>query len=207
MVVSGNFPESLKGGCVIAVNHYWRPGFRSMWIGLAVSATVPYPVQWTMTSVWRSPDFFRSMTITPLSSWFLRRIASSYGFISMPPMPPHPQEINARAGAVRSLLRYAQSNACPIIAIAPEGADTGRGCLSTPPDGIGRLLCLLLERGLSLLACGLFEEEGHLHLHYGEPLQLSINDLSRQDREDVLVSVTMRAIAACLPDRLRGPFA
>ena len=207
MVIEGGVPESIKDGCVIVVNHYWRPGFMSMWIGLSISATVPYPIQWTMTSAWRYPDRFRSMTITPLSRWFLKKIADSYGFILMPPMPPHPREVTARVGAVRSLMRYAQSNPSPIIAIAPEGADSGQGCLSTPPEGIGRLLYLFLERGMSLLACGLFEEEGRLHLHYGEPIQPTIDGLSRQERESVLVSLTMRAIAACLPERLRGSFA
>jgi hypothetical protein len=207
LIITGNFPDIMNEGCVIAVNHYWRPGFMAMWIGLAISAHVPRPVHWVMTSAWIYPDRLRSITITPLSRWFLRKIANSYGFTLMPPMPPRPQDVLERSSAVRSILRYMKSRPNPIVAIAPEGADSEDGCLSIPPRGVGRLLYFFGERGLWLLPCGIFEEDGNLHLHFGEPLKLPIGDYKHQDREESLVSLTMRAIAACLPERLRGPFA
>jgi hypothetical protein len=207
LVVRGTLPTSSDEGYVVTVNHYWRPGFTAMWIGMTISATIPQPIHWAMTSAWIYPDLLRSITITPLSRWFLRKIANSYGFTLMPPMSPHVQDMQGRIGAVRSLLRYVQSTTQPIIAIAPEGINTESGCLTTPPNGIGRLLFLFLERGLRLLPCGLYEENGHLYLHFGEPLKPSIKGLQRQDREGALVSLTMRAIAACLPERLRGPYA
>jgi hypothetical protein len=207
LVVMGTFPSFSDEGSVIIVNHYCRPGFSAMWIGIAISAIIPYPVHWVMTSAWVYPDRFRSITITPLSRWFLRKIAHCYGFTLMPPMPPRPQDLQARASAVRASLRYAKSIPRPIIVIAPEGADNESGCLSTPPKGIGRLLYLFLEHGLGLLPCGLFEENGRLNLTFGDPLKPPIDDLQRQDREQALVFIVMKAIATCLPERLRGPFA
>jgi hypothetical protein len=207
MIVKGALPPTSDQGYVITVNHYWRPGFNAMWIGMTISATIPQSIHWAMTSAWIYPDLFRSITITPLSRWFLRKIAKSYGFTLMPPMPPHPQDVQGRTGAVRSLLRYIQSTIKPIVAIAPEGADTGGGCLTTPPNGFGRMLFLFLERGLSLVPCGLYEENGHLYLHFGEPLKPSIEGISRQEREGALISLIMRAIASCLPERLRGLYA
>ncbi|OGO19803.1 MAG: hypothetical protein A2Z14_08265 [Chloroflexi bacterium RBG_16_48_8] len=207
LIVMGAFPDSVEQGCVITVNHYWRMGFKAWWIGIAISAIVPHPVHWAMTSAWIYPDPLRSLTITPLSRWFLKRIATCYGFTLMPPMPSRPQDVWARASAVRSLLHYTQSVLQPIVVIAPEGADTEGGCLTPPPKGIGRLLYLFIERGMSLLPCGIFEEDGQLHLHFGETLTPSIEGLRRQEREQSLVSFTMRAIAACLPERLRGTFA
>lgn len=207
IIIHGTFPASLNGGCVITVNHYWRPGFRAMWIGLTLSAAVPFPVQWTMTSAWSYSDFLRSRTITPLSRWFLKKIATSYGFILMPPMPPRPEDVTARSNAVRLLLHYVETNPYPIIAIAPEGADSKDGCLTMPPNGIGRLLYLFMDRGLLLLPCGLFEAEGYLHLQFGEPFKPSIDGLLRHEREVALASITMKAIATCLPERLRGLYA
>jgi len=207
LLVQDTFPEPNDKGYVITVNHYWRQGFRAWWIGIAISATVPYPIHWVMTSAWVYPDVLQSLTITPLSRWFLKRIANSYGFTLMPPMPPRPQDVFARAKAVRSLLNYTESVSHPIVVIAPEGADAEGGCLSVPPNGIGRLLYLFLERGMGILPCGVFEEDGQLHLHFGETLKPSIEGLRRQDREKVLVPSVMKAIAACLPERLRGSFA
>jgi hypothetical protein len=207
LVVKGALPTSSNDGYVITVNHYWRPGFNAMWIGMTISATIPQPIHWAMTSAWVYPDLLRSIITTPLSRWFLRKIANSYGFTLMPPMPPRPQDVQERTSAVRSLLRYTQSTIKPIIAIAPEGADTESGCLTTPPNGIGRMLFLFLERGLSLLPCALYEENGHLYLHFGESLKPSTEGLPRQEREAKLVWLIMRAIATCLPERLRGPYA
>jgi hypothetical protein len=207
IIVPEAFPAPLNGGYVITINHYWRPGFSAMWIGLAISAAVPFPVQWTMTSAWYYSDFLRSKTITPLSRWVLKKIASSYGFILMPPMPPRPEDVTARSGAVRLLLRYVESNPHPIVAIAPEGVDSQDGCLTSPPNGFGRLMYLFIDRGLHLLPCGIFEAEGYLHLQFGEPFKPSIDGLLRQDREFALASITMKAIATCLPEQMRGPYA
>ena len=207
MIVRGTFPPDSDQGYIVLVNHYWRPGFRSMWIGITISSLISSPVRWVMTSAWIYPDFLRSITITPLSRWFLKKIAECYGFTLMPPMPPRPEDIQVRAIAVRSLQSYIRSTLRPIIVIAPEGADNQSGDLGIPPNGVGRLLYLLLEHGLSLLPCGLYENNGHLHLHIGEPFKPSIEGIPRQERDQILVSITMRAIAGCLPQHLRGPYA
>ena len=191
----------------MAVNHYCRPGFPAWWIGLAISATFPNRIHWSVTSAWVYPDMLRSLTITPLSRWFLKRLTACYGFSAMPPMPPRPQDTLARAAAVRSLLRYVEHTPSPVLGIAPEGADSMDGQLAPPPPGVGRLLWLLFQRGLMLVPCGVFEERGRLVVHYGDSIQPPLDNLIQAKRDTMLASFTMRAIAACLPPHLHGPYA
>jgi hypothetical protein len=59
----------------VLVNQYSRPGFQAWWIALAVSALLDIDLHWVITSGWVYEDPLRSMTITPLSRFMLRRIA------------------------------------------------------------------------------------------------------------------------------------
>jgi hypothetical protein len=192
---------------VILVNHYTRPGFKAWWIALTVSASISFDIHWVVTAGWVYDDILRSHTVTPISRWLLRRITKSYGFTSMPAMPPKPVQTQARATAVRKLLRYVDTTDQPIIGLAPEGADSPSGQLQPPPAGAGRLLALLSKRGLAWLPMGIYEADGALHVKFGSVIDAAISQVQHTDLDRKMAEKAMSAIATCLPERLRGPYA
>lgn len=200
-------PDESRGK-VLIVNHYTRPGLGAWWIALALSATFPADIHWIMTSAWAYPDRLRSMTVTPVSRWILQRLAKVYGFTSMPPMPPRAHEIAARVSSIRSLLQTIDRTPGVSIGLAPEGADSGVGTLARPPAGVGRLLQLLLERGLQAIPVGIYEQGSSLTVRYGPKLPCpGALPVGRSERDAALTNWAMRAIANCLPPSLRGPYA
>jgi 1-acyl-sn-glycerol-3-phosphate acyltransferase len=202
--VEGSLPELERGSWLVVVNHYTRPGFRAWWIPMAISATLPREVCWVTTSTLTFRDPLRAATITPASRWFLRRAARLYGFIAMPPMPPRDFEVALRAEAVRRALHRA-SDPHALLGLAPEGGDMPGGVLTPPPSGSGRFLLHLARRGLRFQPVGAFEDDGRLCLRYGPPFDLP-HPLP-EPIDDSATRPVMSAIAACLPERLRGPYA
>lgn len=194
------------GGWLVTVNHYSRPGFRAWWIPISIASLFPREIHWVITSTLTFPDFFLRHTYTPLSEWFLPRLARMYGFDSMPPMPPRPQDVAARAHAVREVLRLARSTPPPVIGLAPEGGDSADNLLTLPPPGAGRFIAHLAEIGLTLLPIGAFEAEDAFCIRFGPPYPLPINVPTDPDARDAHVArLVFRAIADCLPPRLVPP--
>jgi hypothetical protein len=201
-------PSSQSKGSILVVNHYTRPGLGAWWIALALSATYPADIHWVMTSAWAYPDRLRTWTLTPLSRWALRRIARTYRFTRMPPMPPRPHETQARFEAVRHLLNFIRVNPDAPIGLAPEGADSGDGTLARPPQGVGRLLHHLTAHGSRLIPVGIYEQAGRLTVSYGKKLPLpAALPADRRERDNALANWAMYAIAERLPETLRGPYA
>jgi hypothetical protein len=205
LTILGNYPSQPTQGMVVTMNHYSRPGFGAWWIALAVTAICPWNMHWIATSAWVYDDPLRSLFITPPSRWLLDRLTKIYGFTSMPPMPPRPQDLENRAQAVRNILRYVERTPLPVIGFAPEGADSKGGHLSPPPSGVGRFLAHLLKRGLKILPVGIYESDHGLILAIGSVLNPKIPQ-NRQDQDHQLSHVVMHAIAALLPASLRGSF-
>ena len=88
-----------RGPCLVACNHYSRPGFDAWWLALAITAAVAAhrapdadpEVHWVMTAAWTFPESgWRHRILTPLTRWAFGRVARVYGFVTMPPMPPTP---------------------------------------------------------------------------------------------------------------------
>ncbi len=202
--VIGDAPPVGADGALILVNHYHTPVFRAWWIALALSAAVDIDLHWVMTEAWTYPDRIRGGLLTPLSRWVFRRLARTYGFTPMPPMPPRPWEASARAVAVRSVLRRAHGSPRPVIALAPEGGDAASGGLSAPPAGVGRFIGLLAAAGLPMWAAAVYEEAGCLCLRFGGRLTVPSEGI-RDDRR--IAEHAMRAIAVLLPAQLRGDYA
>jgi hypothetical protein len=201
--VDGTIPDVSRGSWLVVINHYTRPGFRAWWIPMAISASLPREICWITTGMLTFPDRLRAATVTPASRWFLRHIARLYGFIPMPPMPPRPFEIEARALAVRRALRRAAEPEA-LMGLAPEGGDMPGGVLTPPPSGSGRFLRHLARRGLRLIPVGAFEDAGRLCLRFGQPFDLPA---AVPDPVDEGASrQVMSAIAACLPKPLRGTY-
>jgi hypothetical protein len=193
---------------ILIVNHYTRPGLGAWWIALALSATCPSEIHWMMTSAWVYPDWLRTWSVTPLSKLTLRLAAQTYRFTRMPPMPPRPHEAQARSQAIRNLLRFVHQNPDAAVGLAPEGADSGNSALARPPQGVGRLLHLLMSRGFEVIPVGVYEQAGRLTVNYGQknppPAALPSD---RRERDLALANWAMRAIAERLPEELRGPYA
>jgi hypothetical protein len=195
------------GPCLVTVNHYAQPGFRAWWIALGISAILPFEVHWVITAAWTYPDSLRAHTLTPVTRWLLRRIAEVYGFTTMPPMPPDPNEVQARAEAVRRVLKYTRSNACPVIGLAPEGMDMAQGKLSMPPPGVGRFITHLADSRLPILPVGAYETENRFCLGFGLPYLMDIPpNLGSQERDLAASHTVMLHIARLLPHGLRGDF-
>ena len=195
------------GPCLVTVNHYARPGFHAWWIALGISAVLPCDVHWVITAAWTYPDSLRAHTITPVTRWLLRRIAETYDFTSMPPMPPDPDEVQARAEAVRRILRFARNNMSPVIGLAPEGMDMAEGKLSMPAPGVGRFIAHLTDLGLPILPVGAFESGNRFCLGFGLPFLLNIPpNLGPEEMDWAASHAVMLHIARLLPPGLRGDF-
>jgi len=205
--VEGEVPDLSGCGWVIAVNHYASPTLRAWWIAMSVTATLGSDIHWVMSTAWTYADPLRSRLITPVTEWVFRRLAFVYDFTSMPPMPPRPWEVEARARAVREMLQYVGATTYPIVGLAPEGSDSPGGVLMTPPPGVGRFLSLLFRKGLRCLPAGIYEAEGRLHLRLGSPIDGIVpSGGTSEDRDRQAAGHVMHAIAACLPERLRGAY-
>ena len=157
-----------------------------------------------MTSAWTFPDPIGSRLITPITEWVLSRLARMYGFTLMPPMPPRPQDLAARADSVRRILRVARAGRPP-MAMAPEGMDSPDGRLMQPPAGAGRFIAHLAQAGYTLVPVGAFEEGDSFCLNFGKAFGLPDPASPNSDARDrETIKIVMRAIAALLPERLRG---
>jgi len=198
------------GPCLLTVNHYTRPGLPAWWLVLAASACVPAEIHWIMTSAWTYPDALRAWSITPLTRVFFKRLAHVYGFTSMPPMPPDPVEVEARAQAVRRVLEYARRSVNPIIGLAPEGRDAPKeqpGALVDPPPGVGRFVLQLTRLSLPISPVGVFEADGGLCIRFGQAYGLEITEGFKPEERDRQASrEVMLRIANLLPPELRGGY-
>ncbi|MCJ7551039.1 MAG: hypothetical protein MUQ30_15300, partial [Anaerolineae bacterium] len=149
---------------------------------------------------WRYPESdWRRHFVTPFTRWAFARAAKVYGFITMPPMPPSPNEVTARASAVLRTVRLAQQLAGEggLLGLAPVGRDTP-GLLGSPPAGAGDFIALLVASGLAILPVGLAEEAGRLRISFGA---LFVPEIPRQraERDRHVAHQVMQAIAAQLP--------
>jgi len=207
LVVLGreNVPD--HGPSLIIFNHYYRPGFNAWWMALAIAATLPEEMHFIMTGELTYPGKWYAPLGKVLSRALLGRLASLYGFTRMPPMPPRPQDVEARARSVRTALAYARAHPQAILGLAPEGGDQPGGVLHLPPSGAGRFLALLAGDRLPLLPVGVYEEAGTFYLHFGEPFRLDVPSAgSSAERDHAAARSTMAAIAQLVPPRLRGEF-
>jgi 1-acyl-sn-glycerol-3-phosphate acyltransferase len=156
-----------RGPCLVTCNHYTRPGLDAWWGALALSAAVAArrapgadpEIRWVMTGAWTFPESrWKRHTLTPLTRWAFVRAARVYGFVPMPPMPPDPGEVEARAAAVLRTVRLARQIAPRggMIGLAPEGRDVP-GAFGPLPRGAGAFIGLLVEAGLPVLPAGVGE--------------------------------------------------
>ena len=206
-----------RGSFVVVTNHYYRLGYNMWWgmatVGEAISLSrgSPTEVTWIVANRWTYPDRLRQHVVTPLSLIVFRRLARMYGFISMPPMPPHPEWTAEAVQAIRRTLSVAASateESPVILGLAPEGGDSPDGRLVLPPAGVGRFIAHLTRRGLGFVPVGVFEENGRLTARFGPPFVPAVEDSAAHTETDRQVAdQVMGTIARLVPERLRGPWA
>ncbi|MBN1137259.1 MAG: hypothetical protein JXM73_11785 [Anaerolineae bacterium] len=196
------------GPCLVICNHYGRPGFSTWWLTLAIQAAVAArrrtgadpEIRWVMTAAWTyPPGSWQDQVVTPLTRWAFRRVAQVYGFVTMPPMPPHPSEIEARAAAVLKTVRLARqaAHSAGMIGLAPQGGDVV-SWLAPPPAGAGEFVALLAGAGLPVLPVAVIEHTGYLRLFFGPTFVPEIPP--RHAGRDRLVSEqVMAALGRLLP--------
>lgn len=207
MIIDGKDKLPSSGPAVITINHYSRPGFGAWWIALAISATVPCEIHWSMTAAWTYDGTAKSYILGKTSRHLFPRLAWMYGFTPMPPMPPRPFEVSQRALAVRQLLAFAKHQLHAILGLAPEGQDTPGGALMRPHPGVGRFLLQLAHLGYAIHPVGVYEGTGALCLSFGTPFHLELPSGLPKDIADHLASeLVMQAISRQLPAHLRGEF-
>ena len=206
--VSGRDNIPRNGPCVVMVNHYHRPGFSAEWLALAISALVPCEMHWIMTAEWTAPGKWYEPIKGMYSRWLLKRLARVYGYTTMPPMPPRPGDVEARARSVRTVLEYVKGHPDCVLGLAPEGADQVEGMLSVPAPGVGRFALLLAGLGCEFVPVGAFEADGAFCLNFGPAYRLSVPPgLSTDEKDRVAAEIMMKKIAVLLPETLRGEFA
>lgn len=210
-------------GSVLIINHYSREGF-PVWLTAAlVSAAVEYPIHWVMTSAWIYESYWKSLLITPLSRLVFSRLANIYNLTAMPPMPPRQYELLERAAAVRKLLIFARTNPEVNIGFAPEGRDPpeerrnnqtkeqhappdSRTALTDPPPGVGKLLAKFSAGGKKIIPVGVYEKSNRIFVHFGNPVEPVPAGLTRDQIDQYYLQTTMKELAACLPNSMRGKY-
>ncbi len=122
-------------------------------------------------------------------------------------MPPDPSQVEARATAVLQVLKYARMTPHPVVGMSPEGRDFPGGVLGSLPSGVGRFLHLLNQYCPLILPVGVWKVDGIINVKFGDPYQLDVpGGLSAHERDAYVGNIVMRAIALCLPERLRGEY-
>lgn len=201
-----NIPQ--QGNYVLTINHYHRPGFGAQWLALATTALVPLKMHWVVTGELMCQGKWYEAIGSRSSRIFLKRLAYIYDLTTMPPMPPRPKDMVARAVSVRAILEYVKHVKDPVLGISPEGYNPPNGILSRPARGFGRFGLLLSTAGLRFVPVGGYEAGGAFHLHFGEAYELSLqSELSADEKDERAMLIIMENIARLLPEHLRGEFA
>jgi hypothetical protein len=206
--VRGSEHIPASGPFLLTINHYGRPGFMAWWLVFALSANLPVEVHWIMTGAWIFPGKWYEALVGKLTTWLFRQIAHVYGFTNMTPIAPYSNEVEGRARAVRRTLEYARRTPQPVLGLAPEGRNHPDAVLGPLPPGVGRFVARLAPACQGILPAGIFETDDHLCVQFAAPYCLDVPAGLSGDALDAHVGqVVMRAIAAQLPDHLRGEYA
>lgn len=207
-VIDGSCHVPREGPCLVVCNHYSAPGYTTWWTPLAITAAIggrraegaDREVHWVITAAWRGTgNGFRDRAVETVTTGVFRRVARVYGFVTMPPMPPRPDEAAARAKSVLKTVRLARSLAKTggMIGLAPEGRDHA-GELGELPPGAGQFIALLVETGLPVLPAGVWQEAGRLRVRFGPVFAPAIPP-RRAGRDAAVAGEVRAALATCLP--------
>jgi hypothetical protein len=88
------------------------------------------------------------------------------------------------------------------VAVHPEAG--GFETLIQPPRGAGRVLACLERRKVPVIPVGVYEEDGHLQINFGQPM--APNSFQRLGDTEA-ADVAMLEICKLIPERTRGVYA
>lgn len=191
--VEGNERIPRSGPLMVAANHYQRRGLWIGWPGAVISevmATVrgtDPPIHWLVTGGLRLFQFAGRGPEVPGTRLIFERVAAIYGMTALPV-----SDTRGRMGALLGWLRRAQAG--QVLGIFPEGAAGRSDHLRAPDPQFGRLCALMATFEVEVLPVGIHEQEGRLHVRFGEARTMA-------DADEV-----MRSIAALLPARMRDAY-
>lgn len=198
-----------EGRFVFVANHYERPGLKVFWGGMLAATAIferrrsHRTVHWLITSEWYS---FRLAGIIPVPVWLLRwlfrRIANVYALVIV---PRSGERRMGRAAAMRSILEVLEKQGEP-IGLYPEGV--GKEVLIQAMPGTGLFLHSLSKRGVTILPCGIYEEEGVLTARFGPAFFVKLPEAAEKEERDRLAREQVMAhIGRLLPPPMWGPYA
>jgi len=195
-----------KGPLLVTMNHYSRPGFFILWAVVAISSALPQNSLWLMTNAWtkrtREPG---DRLLTWLSKAFFNRLAEVYGMVTMPAMPPAPEETAERALSIRRVMEKLREKPETILGLAPEGMDFSDNLLGIPHAGTGKMILQVVKSLKRILPVGVYEKDGRLIINFGPPYHLAIPE-DAVNLDEMVIRQVMGRIAALLPEQMHGPY-
>ena len=195
-VVFGEENISEDGPFLLTMNHYTREGFSIIWAAAAISALLPGEPLWVMTNAWTNRSGFFDQIRTNISKAVFTRFAEVFGLITMPSMPPHPDEMMDRAISIRKLFKQIDGKSNIILCLAPEGQDQTGGLLGKPHPGTGKFIYSLYSQLERVLPVGIYEQQGRLVVEFGPAYELEDNKTTDQE----VINQVMRQIGNLIPE-------
>ena len=200
-----------QGPIVFLPNHYERKD--AVWVGwgaMALTEAVARArnvsrlgrMHWVMTDTW-ADCFIGPFHVDPrYLGWVLKGFGNIYGIIRMPAhdLPNHTTQRNRSARSLLEIFDYLKAGDC--VAVHPEAG--GFETLIQPPAGAGRVVSCLDRRNVTLIPVGIYEENDHLVVNFGAPIERGTFD-GLDDRASA--DTIMLRIAALVPEETRGVFA
>lgn len=201
---------------LLVFNHYESPRAAAWWSPLLAAPTIaarrtqpPRDVHFVMAREWWYEGGFGRALKQPLTHWAFMRGARIYGLVTMPPIVEALDTRGQGALGVRRALELTRSETPALVGIAPEGRTGPNGQLCEPPAGAGIFLLLLSHGKIPLLPLGIYEhgERQQLTLRFGGLFDLTDSRArDRAERDHAASTRVMQALAALLPETLRGSY-
>ncbi|MBI4670170.1 MAG: hypothetical protein HY741_00685 [Chloroflexi bacterium] len=200
---------------LLVFNHYETARVAAWWAPLLAANVIAAQrvetsreIHFVMAREWWYPGGFGRYVKQPLMQWLLARFARVYDFVTVPPILDAISTRGEGAGGVRRALALTRGDTAALVGIAPEGHSGPNGQLCEPPAGAGIFLLWLAREKIPLLPLGIYEDSATLTLRFGAPFYLQDSRaLDRTERDRAATVRVMGALAALLPEALRGMYA
>ncbi len=198
----------LEGSFVLVSNYYQRLDLWIGWSGALLIDAIAQRRRITVRYVTTDRARIGQFTI-PGTRWLIERVAAVWGLVLVTPPALLQRRTEGQRYALLRMLRMLQRDEGQGVCFAmmPEGDEGTASGLNEAMPGSSRALYALSSRGLPLLPAAVWEEDGRLHAHFGEPLPKSQLLITNANELDACVrTLMMRRIAALLPPMLRGKY-
>ena len=125
--------------------------------------------------------------------------------VTMPAMPPAPEETAERALSIRRVMEKLREKPETILGLAPEGMDFSDNLLGIPHAGTGKMILQVVKSLKRILPVGVYEKDGRLIINFGPPYHLAIPE-DAVNLDEMVIRQVMGRIAALLPEQMHGPY-